>query len=153
MNRTIFYTYILGKILNVYHSKRNFRLCFNYYVFKCLRFHITPFSGDFEPFPFLGFRQESLVQKRSCFQCSHFIRFNFLRSNIFFALFFGTKWVVVVIIKSLHFEQHFQMSPFSIVLNGTQGENGDIPLRFHLKTEHRIQTLNVTQSNPLSNNV
>ena len=38
----------------------------------------------------------------------------------------------VSVFKSLHFEQRFQMSPFSIK---PQPKNGDIPLRFRMKTE------------------
>ena len=34
------------------------RLRFRYSVFKCLRFHIAPFSDDLEAFPLLRFRQE-----------------------------------------------------------------------------------------------
>ena len=34
------------------------RIRFHYSVFKCLRFHIAPFSDDLEAFPLLRFRQE-----------------------------------------------------------------------------------------------
>ena len=59
------------------------RLRFHYSVFKCLRFHIAPFSDDLEPFPLLRFRQERLVRKRGCFHYSVFVRFHFLCSHSF----------------------------------------------------------------------
>ena len=62
---------------------RRLRLRFHYSVFKCLRFHITPFSDDLEPFPLLRFRQERQVRKRGCFHYSVFVRFHFLCSHSF----------------------------------------------------------------------
>ena len=59
---------------------------------------MTPFSDDLEPFPLLRFCQESLAQKRRCFHYSAFIPYHFLCLDISFALFFGAKPVVVVVV-------------------------------------------------------
>ena len=57
----------------------------------------TLFSDDRILCLLLCFGEESLALTRRCFHCSFFIRFYFLRSDISFAWFFGTRSVAVVV--------------------------------------------------------
>ena len=104
----------------------------------------------FSRFHFSVFVQRAWYKNGDVCHCFVFVRFHFLCSDISFAFLFGTKSVVVVVavvvvafsndsvfdvsiendafsnvsvFKSLHFEQLFHMSPFSIVSNGNSNSN------------------------------
>ena len=53
------------------------RLLFHYSVFKSLRFHITPFSGDLESFPLLRFCPGGLARKWGVFPLLRFRSLSF----------------------------------------------------------------------------
>ena len=88
---------------------------FHYSVFAKSAWHekggvsITPFSFVFISFARTRFETEDFVQ---------IVVFAFSNDSVFGVSIENNAFSYVSVFKSLHFEQRFQMSPFSIVFNG-----------------------------------